>query len=220
MKIRHLPVALMLVSGLVVFPSSAYAAIIAFRIDVEVDSGSGFFSAGTAVAGGGILRVIVDGGETIRFTVGIASAAASNLRSYTTTVNADDPGEADYIAGSGLDLSGLAFGVINSALLADPDTQLNDGTPGVGNINSLVGSTPGSNIDFYQVDYIFLSRDADLTTDFSVKGIFSTMSGTDSSAGGVPRVSLSSPMPDPASMLLLGSGLAALAGFCRRRKPP
>ena len=132
----------------IIFPNPRNPNVVPITIDVEVSSGGAFVSQGTATAGGDILDVLVNPGDTLRFIVGIGSGLEENLTSYATNVNADDPNEIDYITGSGVELSGINF-----APLADPDYQLDDdtpelannGIPGIGPINSAADSVKGSN---------------------------------------------------------------------------
>ncbi|MFQ5457679.1 MAG: PEP-CTERM sorting domain-containing protein, partial [Myxococcota bacterium] len=198
-------------------PVAANAASIPFVINVEVDRGSGFeASVHQAIAGQGALIVKVSVGDTVRFTVGLQSTASSNITTFTTTLTVDDPNDIDYVPGSG-----VALDSVNFAPGADPDSQLTDATPGAGTISRPSSQIPIASIDLYRVDYIVQATNLlEVDTDFAVEGVFSTIWNTDSSAGGVAAVNLIDVgwlFPEPSSILLLGSGLAALAGLTRRK---
>lgn len=197
MKLRHSTFVSVLVLGVVALAIPARAASIAFTIEVEVDSGSGFVSQGTAIAGGDILDVFALPGDTVRFTVGLATAASGDIRTYTTNVTVDDPTEIDYIPLSGVELTGLNF-----AALQDPDTQFRDIDPETGLVASNFLSVEGANTPFYLVEYVVQAGiNTDAGVDFAVEGTFVVDGEADVSAGGTAQVRLmnSNPPPEPLS---------------------
>lgn len=209
--------ALTLLLGVISAPASARAGFLGIQVEVLVDSGGGFGFQGIAPSNGTVLPVVVDVGSTIRFIVGLSGTLSADLTAYNTTVTADDPTEIDYLVGSGVDLTGLTFNIV-----ANPNNTLNDATPGSGQVNSAVGGVSPASVDkqLYWIDYIpqvgLTGADGLTGVDFSVTGVISSTTGADIVTG-TAKVQLYPGVPEPATLLLLGSGLAGLAGFGLKR---
>jgi len=201
------------VLGIVALPAAAGAVTVGWQVEVLVDSGAGFVSTGFAPSSGVFSGPNVYLGDTVRFIVGINGTLSQNLTGYTTTVTADDPATLDYIVGSQVELTGLNFNSV-----ANPNNTLNDGDPGLGGVNSSSGSVAtGADQDFYRIDYVVVGLEGySESIDFSVRGVITTATGADL-ASGTASVRIYSVFPEPASLLLVGSGLAGLAGFGRKK---
>jgi hypothetical protein len=150
--------------------SPAQGADAGIKIEVQVDSGSGFVVIGDAIGGGSTLDVAVSPGDKVRFVPLIAgSLEGTLLEFYSTSITADDPAEIDYIEESGQELSGLGFDAD-----LNPDVELQDLDPGFGYVESAFGSSGCLffNCDdepLYSVEYtVQPGIDSDSFVDFSV----------------------------------------------------
>ncbi|MDP3939904.1 MAG: PEP-CTERM sorting domain-containing protein [Deltaproteobacteria bacterium] len=195
--------------GIVAMPITANAIVVDWEIEVLVNT----VSQGTASSAGPILDVTVNAGDTVRFIAGVSALGTGTLTTYTTSVTADDPLEIDYTINSAVDLTGLGF-----TSGAQPNATLNDTNPDDGQVNANAGAV-AQVLDLYRLDYVVQAGvDSTAGVDFTVRGIIVTTGG-DTATTGTARVRLNAGVgiPEPGTILLLGSGLAAMAGFGRRR---
>ena len=117
--------------------------------------------------------------------------------------------------GSGTDLSGKGF----AAFAGGPNVSLNDGNPESGNANS-AGSGTVTTQDLYRVDYLVTGPITDALRDFTVNLTGVGTGNTVNTAAREASVRVNSGavvVPEPATLLLLGSGLAGLLGFGRKK---
>jgi len=195
----------------------AQAASLGIQIVVELDTGGGFVSQGTAAgAGAGAsipLIVTASAGNTLRFTVRYDTAVVS-YNAYGTTIVTDDPTEIDFKNGSATDLSGKGF----ASGAGNPNFGLNDTAPAASGGNS-AGSGTSTVQDLYRVEFIVTGPVTDALRDFTVNLTATGTGNTVNTAAREASVRVDEAIvPEPSTFLLLGSGLAALAGMTRRRR--
>jgi len=227
MKLKNLLLASVAVLGLVAFTAAqANAAAIGINIEVfknGVSQGTAFGGASTSTSTP--LIVTASNGDTLRFVVQISNGSQT-FNGFTTAITAADANnsaggsaELRYVAGSGVMLEGTGF----ATFLGNPNNSLNDATPATGN-GSNNGTGGSATPNMYRVDYIVQAVVTDATRDWNAALTvlstpdFATIDPAIDTASVRVDAGQAEPIPEPASLLLLGSGLAAVAGMVRRRR--
>jgi len=227
MKLVKMFIISLMALGLVGLTAGTSAAA-SLGINIEVFKNG--VSQGTAIGGAStstnvIFDVSAVAGDTLRFLVmlnavpgGTMTAFGTNIMGVDANNSAGGLAEMRYVAGSAATFTGQNFAILGG----NPNNSLNDTSPAVGNGNSASSAATTNGPNLYKVEYIVQAGvNADALRDFNVvlTGIPTSPGGSDTLSTGTDsasvRVNLS--IPEPASLLLLGSGLAALVGYGRKK---
>jgi hypothetical protein len=202
----------------VLLPGSAAATTVGANLLVSIVGQPGTYDAfgGPDAATNTPLDLAVDPGDVLEIYLRIDVGLPMHL--YNTTITATDPSQVDFVNGSAVDLTGLGF-----SLVADPNTTLTDGTPSTGSGGSNLGATALSSNTLYRLRYqvspTFLAdgtRDITLAIDSIVFGNLNDSLDPNLDTASI-RLQQAAAVPEPGSLALLGTGLAALARHARRR---
>ncbi len=219
--IRSVPMIVAMVLGaLLLIPTQTVATLIGINVEVFKNG----VSQGTAIPYHNAtvntpLIVTASTGDTLRFVVQYSVDQVSQAEggTYSTSLqnlDADNSAggsrEMRFVAGSAVELTGSGF----AGGAGTPVTTLNDTTPTSGSANST--ATAGAvQVNLYQVDYIVQTVVTDANRDFNVVLVAHSSSPpgnlVDSQFDTASvRIDAAAAIPEPASLMLLASGLAGL----------